>query len=112
MDTCSVVGKIEDGSGNAVYGMYVHAIPYLSPAIVQGTSTGLSTDTITVLTSSTGTFELELAQNVEFTIHIPEMGFKKTVKIPDNAGPVLLWSLTDIFITGDSTPDDQGEDTW
>ena len=113
MATCTIVGKLVDGEGNELEGVFVHAICADSPAIIQNTSTGIIPETVTLLTTSTGTFELELLRNVNFTIHVPEMGFKRTIRVPNEAGPVNLWGLTDIFVSGDVTPEDGGaEDTW
>jgi len=112
MAKCQIVGVIKDGSEDPTAGVYVTAVCYDSPAIIQGTSTGLSPTPITEVTSSTGKFILELIRNVKYTVRIPEMGFVKTVTVPNSAGPVDLWALTDVFVSGDVTPADSGEDNW
>lgn len=112
MSTCKIVGKLIRGSGIPVIGSYIYATCYDSPAIIQDTSTGIVSDPIRIYSTSTGQFELELERNVKFTIYIPEMGFKRTVLVPDSEGPINLWGLTDVFVTGDATPNDTNEDNW
>lgn len=111
MATCILTGTIKTGADANFEGVYIHAVPYDSPSIVQGTQEAIAPEPITVLTTSTGEFELELIRNVRFTIHIPMLGFKKTILVPDQ-DTEILWSLTDIFVSGDSTPSDTGEDDW
>jgi len=110
MATCNIVGKLINGSGEEVDGIFVHAVCADSPAIIQNTSTGIIPENIRELTTSTGIFELTLVRNVNYIVHIPEMGFKKTILVPDEAGPVNLWGLTDILVSGDPTPTDTGDD--
>jgi len=110
MATCKIVGKLVTGGDVDASGVLIYSTCSDYPAIIQDTSTGIIPEVIKELTTSTGTFELDLIRNVNFTIHIPEMGFKKTVRIPNNAGPINLWSLTDVYITGDPDPSDEGDD--
>jgi len=112
MATCNIQGKILIGSEEAVVGAVVHAVPYDSPAIIQNTDTVISPEPVTTMTTSTGEFELDLIRNVKFTITIPEVGFRKTIVVPNEAGPIELWGLTDIFVSGDPTPTDNNEDGW
>lgn len=111
MATCLLNGYILEGSSTGLEGVYVHATPFDSPAVIQGTGQVVSPDNITILTSSTGYFELELIRGVRFTVHIPELGFRKTISVPDAAGPVALWGLTDIYSTG-VAPVEPEEDDW
>lgn len=113
MATCTLTGRIITGGEIPVVGAYVHAIPYNSPAVIQNTDDAVTPEAVTVLTTSTGEFELELMRNVKFTVTIPELGFRKTITVPNEAGPIVLWGLTDIFVGGDPTPvDGGGEDNW
>lgn len=110
MATCKIVGILITGEGVGAQGTYIYASCSDSPAIIQGTSTGIVPESLFKLTTSTGTFEMDLVRNVNFTIHIPEMGFKKTIRVPNEAGPINLWSLSDVYVTGDPTPEDAGDD--
>ncbi len=112
MATCTLNGYIIMGSSTGLQGVYVHAVPYDTPSIIEGTDKAISPENVSVLTSSTGYFELELIRNVKFTITIPEIGMRKTIVVPDNAGPVSVWSLTDIYTTGEPDPVDPGADDW
>jgi len=111
MATCKLTGTIVLGSGEAVPYAYIHATPYDSPALIQGTDQVISPEVVTAITTSTGEFELDLVRNVNFTINIPLIGFKKTIRIPDST-TASLWSLSDVFVTGDPTPTDNNEDNW
>ena len=111
MSTCILTGNLISGDGTPFEGAYIHAIPYDTPSIVQGTNEAIVPCSITALTTSTGDFTLELVRNVQFTVTIPIIGFKKTIRVPD-LSTEILWSLTDIFVSGDSTPADVGEEDW
>jgi hypothetical protein len=110
MDTCIVTGTIVSGDGTPKEGAIIHAIPYDSPAIIEDTENALIPLPITVYTSSTGEFELTLLRSVRFTVTIPLLGFRKVVRIPDSTTAVL-WGLSDIDITGDATPREEGDTT-
>lgn len=111
MATCTLTGYIILGTSTGMSGVNIHAVPYETPAVVQGTSNAISPTPITVLTTSTGYFELELLRNVKFTVTIPEIGFRKTVLVP-NVATNSLFALTDILISGDPTPTDQDDVNW
>lgn len=111
MAICIITGTILLGDETPYKGAYVHAIPYETPSKIQGTDSVIVPQPITTITTSTGEFYIDLVRNVRFTIKIPAIGFNKTIKVPDKATEVL-WNLTDIFISGDTTPTDEGEDDW
>ena len=111
MSTCEITGNILLGSGNPLDGAYIYAVPYDSPAVISGTESALSAEPIVVLSSSTGAFTIELMQNVRFTIIIPEIGFKKTIVVPE-LSTAVLWGLSDIFVTGESGTGDSGDNDW
>jgi len=106
MATCILTGTIITGGYTYLDGISIHAIPYDSPALLSGTERIVAPDSITVITTSTGEFELELLQNFKFTISIPEIGFRKTILVPIEAGPISIWSLTDVFVSGEVIPGD------
>lgn len=111
MGTCTLSGYIINGTSTGIIGANVYAIPYDSPSIIQGTENAISPEPIMVLTSSTGYFELELLRNVKFTISIPEIGLRKTIIVP-NSSTSSLFALTDILVSGDPTPSDNGDVNW
>jgi len=111
MATCTLNGYLLIGSSTGLSGAYVHAVPYDSPAVIIGTGKVVSPDKVTVLTSSSGYFELDLIQNVRFTITIPELGLRKTILVPESSGPIAVWGLTDIYTTG-ASPVEPEEDDW
>ena len=111
MANCILTGTIVLGNDEAVPYAYIHATPYDSPALLQGTDKVVSPEVVTTVTTSTGEFELELVRNMNFTVNIPLIGFKKTIRVPDSA-TASLWSLSDIFVSGDPTPTDNNEDNW
>ena len=106
MATCLLTGTIITGSYEGLEAISIHAIPYDSPAVLSGTERIISPKSVTVVTTSTGEFELELLQNFKFTVSIPEIGFRKTIIVPIEDGPISLWSLTDVFVGGDTAPED------
>ena len=110
MATCKLTGSIVDGTSTGLYGVNIYATPYDSPALIQGTDNAISPGSITVLTTSTGEFELDLLRNVKFTITITEIGFRKTIIVP-NSETDSLFALTDIFISG-VDPNDQNDVDW
>ena len=100
--TCLVSGKIQDGDGEGVIGVLVHAIPANFPSKITGTSIAMSPDVITAVTTSTGYFELNLLRNTEFIVAINGIGFKEKVYIPDEE-TAILWNLSEIVdVGGDS----------
>lgn len=111
MATCTLTGTILLGDETPYEGAYIHAIPYETPSRIQSTENVIVPQPITRITTSTGEFSIDLVRNVRFTIKIPAIGFNKTIRVPDQATEVL-WSLTDIFVSGDTTPTDEGEDDW
>lgn len=111
MATCTLTGKLLFGDDTPYAGAHIYAIPYDSPAIIQGTDEVIAAQPVSTMSTSTGEFILDLIKNVRFTINIPAVGFKKTIIVPDQTTEVL-WNLTDIFETGDPTPNDTGEDNW
>ena len=109
MATCTLTGKLLFGNEAPYEGAHVYAVPYDSPAIIQGTDEVLAAQPVSTMSTSTGDFILDLIRNVRFTVNIPAIGFKKTIMVPDQTTEIL-WSLTDIFESGDPTPADIGED--
>jgi hypothetical protein len=110
--TCSIIGKIVSGDGEAMEGVGIYATPFDSPSIVSSTGYALSPSGVSIITSSTGEFELILIRNVRFTIHIPEIGLKETILVPDLSS-ASIWGLTDIFATGEPpVTNPQEENTW
>ncbi len=101
MALCQITGKVVDGSEVGIEGANIHAVPFDTPAIIAGTDKGISPDAKTVATSSTGLFEIDLIRLVKYTITIPIMGYRETVAIPDEAGPVTLWTLSAVIITAE-----------
>lgn len=102
MATCKVYGTIQSGDGNPTVGIVIHAIPTTVPTIVGGVA--LSGYIVETTTSSTGYFELDLLQNVDFCVIINTLGFKEVVKVPV-AADVVLWTLTSIQETGGTGTD-------
>lgn len=111
MATCTLTGKLLQGDDTPYEGAFIHAIPFETPSIIQGTDEVIVPQPITRMTTSTGDFSIDLIRNVRFTIKIPAIGFNKTILVPDQSTEIL-WSLTDIFVSGDTTPTDTGEDNW
>ena len=93
MATCKVYGTIQSGDGTPTVGIMIHAIPVTIPTIVNGTA--LSSFTIEAITTSTGYFELNLLQGVEFLIIINTLGFRQVILVPAQAS-AILWGLTSI----------------
>jgi hypothetical protein len=102
MALCKVYGTIQSGDGNPTVGVYIHAIPTTIPTIVGGVA--LSSYTIDTISTSTGYFELNLLQDVDFCVIINTLGFKEVVKVPAQA-EVVLWTLTSIQETGGTGTD-------
>lgn len=102
MATCKVYGTIQGGDGTPTEGIIVHAIPTTIPTIVGGVA--LSGFIVETVTSSTGYFELNLLQNVDFCVIINTLGFKEVIKVPV-ATEVVLWTLTSIQETGGTGTD-------
>lgn len=97
MATCKIYGTIQHGDGNVAEGLLIYAVPVAIPTIV-GTS-AVSPYPVETISTSTGYFEMELLQEVEFRIIINAIGFKQVIKIPV-ADEYLLWSLTAVQSTG------------
>jgi hypothetical protein len=111
-DTCTITGTIVSGDGEGMEGVSISATPFDSPALISGTGIALAPSVVSIVTTSTGSFELSLLRNVRFTIHIPEISFKETILVPD-LGSTSLWNLTDIFATGEPpVTNPQEENTW
>lgn len=108
-ELCRIYGYLVDASEAAIEDAYVHAVVFISPTVLSDGVSVISPETITSTTTSTGLFTLDLAQGIRFTITIPDIGFRKTIKVPDEIGPVTLWSLTDVHVS-DDTGGDAGED--
>lgn len=102
MATCKVYGTIQSGDGNPTVGVYIHATPTTIPTIVGGVA--LSSYYIDTISSSTGYFELNLLQEVEFCVIINTLGFKEVIKVPAQ-DEVILWTLTSIQETGGTGTD-------
>jgi hypothetical protein len=108
LDLCRLYGYIVNGSYEPIEGVSICAVPYDSPTIIE-TSTAMtvvSPETVEAITTSTGEFAIDLLRNVKFTVSIPEIGFRETIIVPNETGPVTLWSLTDLFISGDPEKND------
>lgn len=101
LSLCRIYGYIVNGKKEGIEGVTVSAVPYDSPTLIEGTNSVVSPETIEVITISTGEFVTDLIRNVKYTINISEIGFRKTVLIPNETGPVILWSLTDVFVSSD-----------
>jgi hypothetical protein len=101
VDLCRLYGYIVNGKKEAIEGITVSAVPYDSPTLIDATNSVVSPESIDEITTSTGEFTIDLIRNVKYTISISEIGFRKTVLVPNEAGPVILWSLTDVFISSD-----------
>lgn len=100
MDLCKVYGYIQSGDGNPTVGIMIHAIPTATPTIVGGNA--LSSFTIEAITTSSGYFELNLLQNVEFLIIINTLGFREVILVPIQ-DEVVLWTLTSVQETGNTS---------
>ena len=111
MATCTLTGRLLFGDGTPYESAHIYAIPYDTPSIIQGTGEVIVPQPVSTMSTSTGDFILDLIRNVRFTINIPAIGFKKTIVVPDQTTEIL-WSLTDVFESGDPTPTDTGEDEW
>jgi hypothetical protein len=93
MALCKVYGTIQSGDGTPTVGIYVHAVPVAIPTVIGGVA--LSPSYIETITTSTGYFEFNLLQGVEFVIIINTLGFKQTILVPPQS-EVVLWGLTSI----------------
>lgn len=102
MATCKVYGTIQSGDGNPTVGIYIHAIPTTIPTIYGGIA--LSSFILETISSSTGYFELNLLQGVDFCVIINTLGFKEVIKVPAQT-EVVLWTLTSIQETGGTGTD-------
>jgi hypothetical protein len=111
MDTCTIYGYVTDGSGNGIAGVLVYCFPASMPAVIQNTDYAVSPYPVQVATTSTGYFEIDLLQNVDFIVTISHIGFRSKIRVPE-ASSASLWGLASTYETGDSTPTDTGEDTW
>lgn len=103
VDLCRLYGYIVNGRKEAIEGITVSAVPYDSPTLIDATNSVVSPASIDEITTSTGEFIIDLIRNVKYTITISEIGFRKTVLVPNETGPVIIWSLTDVFISSDPT---------
>jgi hypothetical protein len=109
---CYITGTIVSGDGEGMEGVSISATPFDSPALISGTGIALAPSVVSIVTTSTGSFELSLLRNVRFTVHIPEIGFKETILVPALES-ISLWGLTDIFATGEPpVTNPQEENTW
>jgi hypothetical protein len=112
MDTCIITGTLSYSNGDPLIGARIYAIPENSPAVVTTSSGAISIFPIYEVTSTGGTFEITLVQNISFNITIKEIGLITTITVPaqDTAN---LFSLISATEQGDPTPTDSGgEDVW
>ena len=81
METCKINGTLLYSDGNPMNNYLVYAVPALSPAV---TSSGYAISPIPIQTTTTtsGYFELNLIQNVEFIVTINCLGFRQKIKVP------------------------------
>jgi hypothetical protein len=108
MDQCLIYGYIVDSNGTPREGVLVTAFPASIPAVISGTEYAIYPREVEALTTSTGYFELDLIQNVDFYVHITAIGFREKIRIPASAS-ASLWPLSAAYTTGDRTPT---EDNW
>ena len=112
MATCEVFATIIDGAEEPLEGVSVQFVPAANPSVNSTTGKGIVPRPIQVVTSSTGYFVVNLAQNTDFVVIIKSMGLKQKIRIPAETTK-NLFELTGAYTSGDATPTDPGgESGW
>ena len=96
LDMCSVTGEIFDVNGNAVVNAIVRANVSKQPLLDESYGIGIVPGYIQTLTSSTGSFAINLPRGYTVQLSIPILGYRQDVTIPTDVTTVLFTALTPV----------------
>lgn len=91
LQTCDIEDHVVDTQGNALENITVSARILAPPQVQSGA--GVAAEIVTAQTDSNGFFRLTLLRSVTADVIIPDIGYRRTILVPD-AAQVNLFSIT------------------